>query len=765
MLSRLAVLATVLTAIAPAAYAQHGPSETDALNGGQIVFELRLPEGTGYSVPDTELERDQYFNRASCLCSASASRPFAVRLTFSPRPEPFVSEPVELLTGEDCESSVDINLRCGPQNSDGELVPLSTSTDSIQDGTNIPIEVAQLVDPTQGYRCDPTDTNRSVWAIVDTNNDNTPENAFPYPIAVDTQPPPLPPQFTLATGAENAMVVSWDVPETERDDVEYWQLLCGYDDDGTFRPAFDTPPATARYITSTSCGVPDTITPTQLEVNAATDLDAGVAAGPVPDAGTAPDAGPAPDAGTDPDAGTVPTSLPAALAGFDPTYLCGEATGAATSIRVEGLENNEEYRFVLVAVDRVGNYAGAYIAGTVTPRPAVDFWEDLQEDGSEVEGGVCLLADTYGQGGGRGGLGGAITDALRRFRDETLAASAAGRWLTAVYYDHVAPLGELARGSVVARVAFAIVLLPVVALALAWHALTLPGLLAVIAGLWLLRRSRRGRLVAATAAVALAAPTVASAQSVSPYWDDELGDDLYEEHTPDDIRWHAGIKLGPYVPAIDAQTGADTYEEMFGGWAILPTFELDRVVLHLRAGQLTVGGSVGFFGKTAKAFVADDTPMDDEPRERTEGDETKFRMIPLHATAAFRLTMLDDEWGIPLVPYARGGLAYHLWWVRAPNGNLARDYRDADGMPCTAGAAGCVENKALGGSLGVVGALGLAIRAERIDPDSADSMRTSGIYHAGFYAELSMAKVDGFGSSTKLAVGDTTWFAGIDFEF
>ena len=157
--------------------------------------------------------------------------------------------------------------------------------------------------------------------------------------------------------------------------------------------------------------------------------------------------------------------------------------------------------------------------------------------------------------------------------------------------------------------------------------------------------------------------------------------------------------------------------------------------------------------------------MVDEPRERTEGDETKFRMIPLHATAAFRLTMLDDEWGIPLVPYARGGLAYHLWWVRAPNGNLARDYRDADGMPCTAGAAGCVENKALGGSLGVVGALGLAPRAERIDPDSADSMRTSGIYHAGFYAELSMAKVDGFGSSTKLAVGDTTWFAGIDFEF
>jgi hypothetical protein len=78
---------------------------------------------------------------------------------------------------------------------------------------------------------------------------------------------------------------------------------------------------------------------------------------------------------------------------------------------------------------------------------------------------------------------------------------------------------------------------------------------------------------------------------------------------------------------------------------------------------------------------------------------------------------------------------------------------------------GCGTNKALGASLGVQGSIGLAIRAERIDPSAAVSMRQSGIQHAGVYAELSLAKVDGFGSSTKLSVGDTTWFAGVDFEF
>ena len=77
----------------------------------------------------------------------------------------------------------------------------------------------------------------------------------------------------------------------------------------------------------------------------------------------------------------------------------------------------------------------------------------------------------------------------------------------------------------------------------------------------------------------------------------------------------------------------------------------------------------------------------------------------------------------------------------------------------------CERNPARGASLGFTGSIGIAIRAERIDPSTAMSMQQSGIQHAGVYAELSMAKVDGFGSDTKLSVGDSTWFAGVNFEF
>lgn len=62
--------------------------------------------------------------------------------------------------------------------------------------------------------------------------------------------------------------------------------------------------------------------------------------------------------------------------------------------------------------------------------------------------------------------------------------------------------------------------------------------------------------------------------------------------------------------------------------------------------------------------------------------------------------------------------------------------------------------------------MGLAVRAERIDPDAETSLRTElGIEHAGFFAELTYANVDGFGSGDKLVVGDLTWFGGINFEF
>jgi hypothetical protein len=169
------------------------------------------------------------------------------------------------------------------------------------------------------------------------------------------------------------------------------------------------------------------------------------------------------------------------------------------------LPDGTPYLVALLAIDKFGNASGTYFTSKLTPVPATDFWEDLHNQGSGVEGGFCLISQTFGDDSG-------LTNTLRHFRDDTLASTAFGRWLTDVYYA----LSFNLHGSLIARIAMAIVLLPFIAFALLWHVLTLPGLLAIIAFLVLARRrSKRLRLQLATATVFLLLP-VPAAVAIKP---------------------------------------------------------------------------------------------------------------------------------------------------------------------------------------------------------------------------------------------------------
>jgi hypothetical protein len=500
------------------------------------------------------------------------------------------------------------------------------------------------------------------------------------------------------------------------------------------------------------------------------------------------------------EAGEDPVTAPPGFRRLDPALVCGEAnTGTARSLRIGGLKNGVKYKVALLAIDAFGNVAATYFSSTITPKPAIDLWEDLNNRDSAIDGG-CLLATTYGDQG-------PLTQALRAFRDDTLGRTRAGRALTAAYY---ASIGALRVESWPARVGAGIALAPLVAVALGWHFLTLPGLAALVALAALAtRRARARRRRAATtagstdrlrppggrralaaaaaglaAALCVATPRAARADEFAPYWEEPRDDANFDE--PARVRWHAGLRVGPYIPDIDLQfprnevTGLGPYEAMFGDWyttdgvddggaprvvrkrarvyQVLPMLDVDRIVWD-RVGQLGVGGSAGYMQKRAYAY-ADGTDEDDPMRLRSTAARNTFRLIPLAATVTYRMTYLDDRWGIPIVPYVRAGLSYYLWWITAPNGNVAKV---CDGG-ASAGSECADEDRALGATAGVQASAGIAIRAERVDAGAARSMRTSGIQHAGFYAEVFWGRVDGFGSETKLWVGDTTWFAGINFE-
>jgi hypothetical protein len=740
---------TVLVMVLAAGRVASAQVDTSMLpNGAAVVFpKLQIfHDGKFTETEANSTERLHYFNLAHCNCAKEKS---GTEQTFKylvqETAQSQVHQAVNFWVGTSCADDTQRNM--------GSVCKSVASIDDIDrklfpGGTYQDFNLYDVVNGKlhQDEACLPIEGAATIWAFVDTtgSHPDTPDYKTTLNIGtisgetstngVDTKPPPLPPNL-VARPNESGIGLSWKPPEANDTDVAYYQALCATLDGSPARARTNEP----QYVTTQST-CPGVKVP-QAEIPMPTVLN------------------------NDEMAVTAPTN---AFGALDPKYICGQAnSGTATSLSIDGLENETPYQVILLAIDRHGNFQATYFDHAISPHEVTDFWEDLHGRGSHTEGGLCLLAETYGDDSG-------LTNTLRAFRDDTLGRTRLGRWLSEAYYATMAKLGAQVHGSIALRIIAAIVLAPAVAFALLWHWLTLPGVLGLIAAAWWLRR-RRGvarrwflrmirtrsmRLAAGIAVITLGASR-AHAGGYQPYWettDPTSTEEQSEVNAPELVKWHAGVRVGPYVPNIDKQLGMTPgpYEQMFGGYRILPMLDVDRIVWS-GFGQVGVGLSLGYMQKSARAFTITSKPTDD-PRARS-GDTNKFRLIPMEVAASYRFTWLDDQYGIPVVPYVRGGLAYYLWWVSVTDGSLARACNDGGMKP------DCSQEKALGGSIGIQGSIGLAIRAERVDAATANSMRQSGIQHAGIYGELSLAKVDGFGSDSKLSVGDRTWFAGVDFEF
>jgi hypothetical protein len=750
------VLVMVLLAGGRVASAQVTTPPAGLPDGETITFnELKIHEKNSqapvFPISDPQSSWN-YFNLAHCQCAApgiSHKSPyyedtFQYLLKIATPSSMTDGSEVQIWTGTDCSNNL-------TQADDCTQLPGAGTVDTIKISmtTRPDISVFGLMAPTPKAThtvadCAVTGSAAStgtVWLLVN-DDGGPPEYSTSQPIPIDKGPPPLPTGIG-ARGGEGAIELSWTAP-TDTSDLDTYQALCALASNPA-TPGKTTGQPTPRYITAASlCEATDPMTAVTLTA---------VALAP-------------PEDGVDAAAGFTPTGR---LQTLDPMFLCGETRSpTATGLRIDGLENGVPYNVVLLAMDKFGNATGAYFTSAITPIPSTDFWEDLEGRHSKVDGGLCLLAETYGDDS-------ALTGALRAFRDDTLGGSRAGRWLSHAYYATLGRLGSYVHGSIAARVVAAILLAPLVALALAWHWLSLPGLLGLLALVWLWRRrgvallrrvlrSRAAPRIAAPLALVLSlVPGRAHAGGYQPYWENSNIPDEQTQVAADDpslVTWLVGIRVGPYVPQIDKHFAAKPgpYAQMFVGTHIMAMLDVDRV-LWTGYGQVAVGVSVGYMQNTARSFTMDS--MASDPKRARATDDNKFALIPTALTATYRFTMLDDDYGIPIVPYARAGLSYYLWWVSDSNGfaTVCKDGSDKATNPT------CDKDRALGGSLGLQGSIGLSIRAERIDSSAAISMRQSGIQHAGIYGELSIAKVDGFGSETKLSVGDRTWFAGVDFEF
>jgi hypothetical protein len=331
-------------------------------------------------------------------------------------------------------------------------------------------------------------------------------------------------------------------------------------------------------------------------------------------------------------------------------YVRGEAMQTATSLTINEVDNGKPYKVALVVVDFCGNVAGVYFNRTVVPKPVTDLGRTSTIATARSTAAACSRRPTAKAIRSR---------VLRDFRDTTLAQCLRPR-----HHPRVLRHARQALRRRLGRAARDRGALPPAArprrAALA-HA-SLPGMLALFVLIALRRRVRRAVL-----ALAFLAPSVAAADDLEPYWDTQESDDSSLLDFPD-VKWHVGIRVGPYIPEIDLQaglnaaTGKGPYEAMFGDyylrdssgvlkkheravWQVLPLLDVDRVLWD-GFGQVTVGGSLGYMQKSAYAYL-DGTTEHEPMRERSKASRNTFRMIPTAATVGYRFTYFDDMYGIP----------------------------------------------------------------------------------------------------------------------
>ncbi len=206
------------------------------------------------------------------------------------------------------------------------------------------------------------------------------------------------------------------------------------------------------------------------------------------------------------------------------------------------------------------------------------------------------------------------------------------------------------------------------------------------------------------------------------------------------------LRFAPYSPQVDnepALNGKTPYKDVFGTTPRLEiAAEFDWQALRIpHVGSLGPGISAGITTMTALAQKANGTGL--------SGENTTLTIYPFYLVAVFRADVFSKDFGIPLVPYAKGGLGYALW--RASN-DLGTSKADN------------VTGK--GHTFGTNFAAGLMLDLNALDRRSSRQLdQATGINSTYLFAEVMIAALNGLGQSDALHVGTNTWAAGLAFEF
>lgn len=253
--------------------------------------------------------------------------------------------------------------------------------------------------------------------------------------------------------------------------------------------------------------------------------------------------------------------------------------------------------------------------------------------------------------------------------------------------------------------------------------------------------TRALRLFALTLVALCAMGSIASAQSARQ---------KVEKQSP--ISGSFELKLGGYYPSqIDADLQASgqspAFSEFYGSDNLLYGELVVERYLFQRFGKLGLGGHIGIARRKGEVKVADGSSMEDGT---SVPGETNFRLVPLRASVFYKYDYSAIHHGVPLVPFVRAGLDYHLWRITDENGDASTA---SDG------------STSKGARTGWHASVGMQLLLDFVDPATAAAFDLGwGVNNSYFFGEYMISRIDSFGSA-GLDLSDEQWLFGLAFEF
>jgi hypothetical protein len=202
------------------------------------------------------------------------------------------------------------------------------------------------------------------------------------------------------------------------------------------------------------------------------------------------------------------------------------------------------------------------------------------------------------------------------------------------------------------------------------------------------------------------------------------------------------LRFGRYQPEVDSNLNGSPFNDIFGGGTrFLIGAEGDWQLFRIpHFGSIGPGFGFGLTKFTAKAAFSDGTGISDS--------DTRIWIAPMYLVAVARADVFMRDFKIPLVPYAKLGFGYGLWWSS-----------DGDKTPRVNGKVG------RGASYGLTYALGGMFLLDVLDPDDAVTADgVTGINNSYLFMEWFRPQLDGFGSDKVMDIGSSSWLLGVAVE-